>query len=98
MSVTKNHSLHLDSASYTKDQNIMKFMQKLCKLKLLIYPHSLQETGGLILFLKSSNCIQTHERLKKSPKSVYENKTQLANFQGNPLYQATKWHLKLNNR
>ena len=64
MSVTKNHSLHLDSANYTKDQNIMKFTQKVCKLKLLIYPHSLQETGGLILFLKSSNYPNTWKAKK----------------------------------
>ena len=30
---------------------------------------------------------------KVQKNAIYYNKTQHSNFQGNPLYQATKWHL-----
>ena len=36
--------------------------------------------------------IQTHERLKRKP-TIYYEKTQHANFQGKPFFQATKQHL-----
>ena len=35
-------------------------------------------------------------RKKKKKKAIYQDKSQHVNFQGNPLYQATKQHL--NNR